>query len=88
MKDCKHLDFEARVNVTRLVEKEGDENPTGYMAEVKIKCVLCGLPFEFVGMPVGVDFINKTPMVSFGNEEARLPIRPSTDPAEQLKAMQ
>ena len=48
-KDCKHEQFQASVNVNRLVD-------TGrFMADVKIVCVVCGTPFRFLGLPCGVD---------------------------------
>jgi hypothetical protein len=86
MKDCKHFNFTASNRVARLTEENNPENITGYSMDVRVKCADCGLPFEFIGMPGG--YSPAQPMVNFDATEARMPIRPSTDPAEQLKAMQ
>ena len=50
--DCKHENFTARVNVGRLLH-DGREDPSAFVAEIKINCVECGLPFEFLGVPMG-----------------------------------
>lgn len=86
MKDCKHLNFYAHVNVGRIIDDVNMEKVKHYMADIKIKCNDCGLPFEFIGFEHGMSFVK--PLVSIDYTEARIPIRPSTDPVEQIKAMQ
>ena len=86
MKDCKHLSFETGTKVARLHEDGKPEPITGYMLDLIIRCRDCGLPFEFIGVPGG--YSPAQPMANFDNTELRIPIRPSTDPAEQLKSMQ
>jgi len=63
---CKHEQFEAHVDVNRLSD-------TGrFSADVRIKCVQCGEPFRFLGLPAGVD--PDGPTVSVDGTEARMPI--------------
>jgi len=68
MKNCKHKNFDAQVNVIRL------EDSGSFMAEVKVKCVICNTPFQFIGMPMGLSYTQ--PMVEVMAAEARLPIKP------------
>ena len=49
-----------------------------YKADVKIHCAQCGLPFEFIGLPMGVS--PNQPMCSIDAQQARMPIRPSERP--------
>ena len=46
---CKHEDFNAKVLVTHL------ENTGGFMADVTIECAQCGEPFQFLGLPAGIN---------------------------------
>ena len=46
---CKHEEFDAAVVVNRL------EDSGRFMADVKIKCVQCGVPMVFLGLPRGFD---------------------------------
>jgi hypothetical protein len=87
-KTCKHLSFEAHVEVTRLADGFGEVGEvgevvdketaviTGYTADVRIKCIACGTPFEFIGLPWGLS--RGKPMCSVDFQEARMPIRPAT----------
>jgi len=86
MKDCKHLVFSANVVVNRLLDDNDQTKVANYIADLTVKCNDCGLPFEFIGIPGGVSF--HQPAVGIDRLEARLPIVPSTDPVEQIKAMQ
>lgn len=86
MKDCKHFNFNASVAVARIQENENSDVIKNYMAGVKVNCADCGLPFEFIGLEGGVAF--HVPRVSWDRTEANMPIVPSTDPVEQIKAMQ
>lgn len=44
------------------------------MAEVRIRCKECGLPFEFIGLECGLTFTG--PACDPSAQEARLPIKP------------
>ncbi len=77
MNDCKHRNFRSDVAVNRIIE--GDS--IVFNADIRIKCVDCGLPFEFTGIPWGVDV--RSPHVSIDKMEARLPISP-TDHSQSL----
>jgi len=65
---CNHPEFQAAVAVARL------EDIQGYMADITINCLSCGMPFKFVGLPSGLHF--KKPMVSVTGMELRAPIEP------------
>jgi hypothetical protein len=47
--NCEHMNFEADVVVNRL------EDTGRFNADVRIKCVECGVPFRFIGLPYGLD---------------------------------
>ena len=68
---CDHNEFKAKVNVTRLTDKD---KVTGYLAEVKIKCAECGTPFAFKGLPMGLDLSGAT--VDPDRLQANLAIEP------------
>lgn len=46
---CPHENFHAQVNVTRISDSGR------FMADITIKCVACGEPFRFLGLPAGMD---------------------------------
>lgn len=73
MSDCKHEDFDASVGVGRLTETEGGP-VTGYMADIRLQCKQCGLPFEFLGLQPGLDTQGAT--VSIDGQEAHIAIAP------------
>lgn len=67
--DCDHPDFSAVVTVNRFLD-------TGrFMADVKISCSRCNLPFQFLGLPLGVNLAGAA--MSVDGREARLAIAPS-----------
>lgn len=65
---CKHMQFDAKVAVARL------EDSGRFMAEVRINCRECGLPFEFQGLPAGLNLNGAS--VSVDHLEANLAITP------------
>jgi hypothetical protein len=67
--DCIHPDFHATVTVNRI------EDSGQFLAELKIHCLQCGLPFQFLGLPLGLDM--RGAMMSIDGREARLAIAPS-----------
>lgn len=78
---CQHEQFECVAKIGRLTD--GDDGPvTGYAADIRIRCIQCGMPFEFIGVPGG--YSPAQPMVSFDATELRAPIRPSSDPVEHF----
>jgi hypothetical protein len=71
--DCEHQAFGARVEVSRL--SDYDDGPvTHYSADIRIQCVECSLPFEFIGLPAGLS--PSVPTTSFCGDELRAPIKP------------
>lgn len=65
---CKHMQFKADVRVARL------EDSGRFMAEVRIHCSECRLPFEFQGLPAGLNLNGAA--VSVDHLEANLAIAP------------
>ena len=81
--NCEHLNFKAKVEVNRLTR--GDSGPvTDYMADVRIECAACGLPFLFKGVQVGMS--PHEPKVSFDRTDIRFPLAPS-DGCARLPSM-
>ena len=78
---CSHEEFSATVGVHRLTSSDGGP-VTSYMAEFRITCAQCGLPFEFQGLEPGVDLRGAT--VSIDNQEAHLAIVPHGTEATPL----
>lgn len=76
---CKHEDFHAKVGVARL------EDSGGFMAEITIKCAQCGLPFQFLGLPPGLDMQGAT--VGIDGLEARIAIVPQGSRPNPLQRM-
>lgn len=69
---CPHLDFKANVNVGRLTNDSGAV--TDFVADIKVECLHCKMPFVFKGLPVGVSM--HQPMISLDGHELRAPIEP------------
>lgn len=63
---CNHEQFDATVTVNRL------EDSGRFVADVRVKCVQCGEPFRFLGLPTGLDLNGAA--VSVDGQEARLAI--------------
>lgn len=74
---CEHQEFSACVEVNRIAVKDG-ESPTRYSADIKIKCVSCGVAMRFLGLPMGLD-PNGAAVGPLGTE-ARLAIHPVGSP--------
>jgi hypothetical protein len=84
---CDHLNFQASVSVCRLTADTDPNNIVGYAADVKIHCADCGLPFAFTGLPAGISMTNSSPMVSIDGKELRVPLKPSSDPVDQVVSL-
>jgi hypothetical protein len=85
MNNCEHKNFESSVRIGRLTTEEEPDVVSKYMADIKIQCADCKLPFEFMGVPNGMSFFQ--PMLNIDNTEMRAPLKPSTDPVEYAKVI-
>lgn len=72
---CEHQNFHADVAVNRVVQVEGGP-PREFVADIRVKCVDCGLPFRWVGVPMGASY--DQPMMSVDRHELRAPLEPDT----------
>lgn len=72
MNSCQHMEFECSANINRLENDTGD--PMQFQADIRIKCVNCGEPFKFIGLPYGVDLNGAA--VSADGLEGRFAIAP------------
>lgn len=69
MNECKHnVEHDAHVAVACL------EDSGRFQVEISIKCKHCGRPFQFLGLPLGID-LNGAAM-SVDGLQARLAIAP------------
>ena len=78
-KPCQHEDFEARVEINRLLGCEGDTEPTAFAADITANCARCGERFRWIGVPAG--FAGGHPTTSVDEFTLTAPLRPaSSDP--------
>jgi hypothetical protein len=84
MADCPHLEFAALVGVGRLTPTEGGP-VTGYVADIKIQCLDCGKPFQFLGLEPGYD--NQGARVSLDGLEAHIALTPDGERPSPLQRM-
>lgn len=69
MSECKHnTNHRATVAVNYL------EDSGRFCADIRIECGECGRPFQFIGLPLGLDLNGATMDVE--GQEARLAIAP------------
>jgi hypothetical protein len=68
MTPCKHENFDCFCNVARI------EDIGRFSVDVTVKCMDCGTPFKFLGLPLGLDLNGAC--VNFDGTEARLAIAP------------
>jgi hypothetical protein len=73
MTECVHENFSAHVGVHRLSKVDGGPI-TGYVAEITVKCVDCGRPFQFLALQPGYDTQGAT--VSIDGLTANLALAP------------
>lgn len=76
---CKHMNFEASVEVARIEDKGR------FMAEVRIKCTDCGTPMQFMGLKPGFDLNGAT--VSLDGLEANIGIHPQGQQPNPLQKL-
>jgi hypothetical protein len=77
---CKHCAFDCNVDINRL------EDIGRFVADVTIKCAECGVPFRFLGLPIGLD-INSA-MVSPDGTEARMGVAPRGESVPEAKGVE
>lgn len=70
---CDHIEFEARVRVTRITNGPSDSFMGDLGVDVEAYCIECEQPVTFIGLPMGVDV--DRPAVSVDHRSARLPAR-------------
>lgn len=79
------MNFECRASIGRLTADTDPDLAVGFVADIQVICADCGLPFEWIGLPMGV--LNSEPATGLDRTELRAPIKPNTDPAAQVKAL-
>ena len=78
-KACPHENFEAFVDIARVLAEEGDAAPAYFMADITAGCTDCGEPFRWTGLQAGMS--PRQPMCSVDESTMRAPLRPaSADP--------
>jgi hypothetical protein len=77
------MDFRAAVGVVRLTDDKGVTN--GFMAEIRICCVACGVPMQFLGLEPGCD--TQGARVSIDGLEASIAITPEGTRPNPLQRM-
>lgn len=77
---CKHMEFDASVRVARI------DDVGRFVAEVKVHCTQCGVPFQFIGIQPGFDY--EHPTVRLDGLEADLPICPQGTQPTPLQGLQ
>lgn len=81
MPKCEHKAFDASVMVNRLEDGKGAVER--FIADVRIVCAECGLPFRFIGLPAGVDLNGAS--TSVDATEAKLAIAPKGEVVSVLE---
>jgi hypothetical protein len=76
---CPHLQFEAVVEVNRIVRSDDDPTVAGFSADVRVSCADCGEAFRWTGLDAGMS--PARPMCSPDERTLVAPLRPaSADP--------
>ena len=70
---CAHEQFKARVSVAHPRDNKDDPHAP-FSATITVRCGLCGMPFEFVG--VSAEPSDERPMVAHNDTELRVPLSP------------
>lgn len=74
MADCKHENFRVQANIARCQRNDDDPTIVVFYCELTVFCTDCNVPFEFIGLPMGLS--PGQPMCSVDGQEARMPIKP------------
>lgn len=77
--NCKHHDFQVNAKIARL------EDSGGFMAEIRVSCVQCGIPFQWLGLEPGLDL--QGARVSIDGLEANIAICPAGAKPNPLQRM-
>lgn len=78
-KPCLHEDFEARVEINRLLASETDTEPNAFAADITANCARCGERFRWIGVRAGLS--GGRPTCSIDEFTLSAPLRPaSSDP--------
>lgn len=72
--DCKHENFQCKADVQRLIDENKPDQVNAFIVELKIHCIDCGLPFEWIGFTAG--YRGDAPRVDIAAQELRAPIKP------------
>lgn len=80
MSACPHMNFDAKVSVARI------EDIGRFVAEVRIHCIECKAPFQFLGVSPGFNY--DAPTVTLDGLEANLPICPQGTQPTPLQGLQ
>lgn len=71
---CSHEQFKVRASVENPRDNP-DDPESGFRATITIRCGLCNMPMQFVG--VSPEPSGDRPMVAHGDTELRIPLRPN-----------
>lgn len=91
MRDCEHPAFDTHSQVTRwyneadVLEGREGKKVTAFSVAVTVSCSRCGIPFEFIGVPVGYSMEQPTANINY--DVVQVPIRPSTDIPERIEGI-
>jgi hypothetical protein len=72
MSSCDHRQFEAWVELFDLTDAGR------YQLELRVRCAICGAPFRFLGLPIGVDLQGAS--MNEDGTHARLAVLPAERP--------
>lgn len=71
---CQHENFRVDASIARLVDEKNEQTVNAFVAELRVHCLDCGLPFEWVGFRSG--YKGNEAMVDPSAQELRAPIKP------------
>jgi hypothetical protein len=71
---CEHKNFVTNSIVNRLTNESGEVK--SYSVDLEIHCLDCMTPFEFIGLPYGLN--PSYPTTNIERVELRQPIKPIT----------
>lgn len=71
---CEHQNFHAVAEISRCTRSDTDPTVVAFYCDLKIRCLDCNIPFEFIGLPMGLS--PGQPRCSVDAQEARMPIKP------------
>lgn len=78
--ECKHESFDCECAVNRL------EDCGRFMLDVRVRCLQCGAPFVFLGLPLGLDLNSAS--ASPDGTEARMGISPKGEPVPPVHGVE